>query len=204
MSLDLNFSLDDFPWPDGTKRLFVEGGSNRDTAFLYPGTRTWVLYAHGYQTAYECLLESWNGPFKHDAIAYPAVFLCRQFIELSLKGVFCQCHKLLGRKIEKIKGHELDVWWKKLRPLLHEIFPNDPVETLNHVEKLILEFAELDNRSTAFRYPADLDGKLSLPDLNTLDVAALGTAMAQLSAFFAGVSSAVSEYLSNSEGSHWS
>lgn len=198
MNLDLDIDVSKFPWPDGKKRLFEHGGNNPDTAFIHPVDRTWENYARGYQAAYERLFETWDTHWlKTDPIIYPLAFLCRQYLELSIKDLIQQSQNLLQLPEDWPKVHKIDVLWNALRPLVRKIWENDPEETLDHVEALILEFASLDKYSMTFRYPTDRDENLHLPEFKSLDVAALQAAMKQLSAFFEGLSCGTSEYLSN-------
>lgn len=202
MSIDLDIDVAEFPWPDGTKKLFEAGGSNPDTAFIHQVDRNWESYARGYKAAYERLFDSWDTHWlKTDPIIYPLAFLCRQYIELSLKDLIQKCQKLLSLPDDWPKVHKIDVLWNSVRPLVRKIWENDPEETLDHVETLIMEFASLDKNSMTFRYPTDRDGNLHLAGFSSLDVVALQEAMRHLSVFLEGVSCGTTEYLSHMNSS---
>jgi hypothetical protein len=51
--------------------------------------------------------------------------------------------------------HPLDKLWNSVRFILEKVWPNGPTIDLDAVEKVILQFHNLDLTSEAFRYPVD-------------------------------------------------
>lgn len=195
---DLTINIRTLPWPDGTAKFFKEGAANRETAFIHAQSRDWNKYAYGYQVAYERLFESWhNHSMQVDVIAYPLVFLCRHYIELRLKELIQTCQHLLSLPTDWQVTHRIELLWKRVRPFVEEIWPNEPPATLDHVEAMIQEFALLDPKSMAFRYPIDREGLRHLPNMDSIDLGALRTAMSQIASFLDSVCGATGDYLDN-------
>lgn len=195
--MNSDFEIQKLPWPSGSANLFVEGGNDFETAFIYSSERDWSSYARGYQVAYQRLLDSWRNDdsSKPDSLAYPIVFLCRQYLELRLKELIQMGQELLSVQENWPRIHNLSELWMPLRPLIEEIWPNDPRDTLDHVESLIEEFTTFDPDSMTFRYPTDRNGKKHFPGFESLSFTRLEDGMAELSSFLDAVHSGCSVYL---------
>jgi len=185
-------------WPDGKTKLFTAGDQRWNVAWLPKTREAWYLYADGYKKAADRLFESWRkNSFKPDYLIFPLVFLCRHYVELRLKELLQASSRLLQLPENWQCNHRVDNLWKTLRPLIRRICPDEPENDLDHVQVLILEFAQQDPISMEFRYPQNREGEAHLRDLECLDVESFYCGIQQLSAFLDSVSDGISNYLSD-------
>lgn len=143
------------------------------------------LYTEGYRLAADVLIghieqTGWD----QDTLVYPIVFLYRQHLELALKSIRRQAQLLLDLPSSDGPGHKLDRLWRECRPLLEQLFDDEPV-SLQAFEDRIAEFSELDPTSTAFRYPVGLDGRPSVT-IRQLALGKLRDTMANLGGLIGG------------------
>jgi hypothetical protein len=82
---DLSFKRDSIPWPDNTTAVFRPTGTMTHLAWIPRTVDQWDCYAEGYREAAERLYESWCRD-QHHYLAFPMVFLYRQYTELRLKA----------------------------------------------------------------------------------------------------------------------
>ena len=102
----------------------------------------------------------------------------------------------LVQKVDKVwvsskLNHNMDEYWQKLKPILIQSYqPNtDKLSEIDAVEKCILEFADIDPDSFAFRYPtnkngiAPLLGKAHLQNISYINLPHLAEKMAGIYRF---------------------
>jgi HEPN domain-containing protein len=143
----------------------------------------WDLYAVGYKKAADMLIEQIvadnnSSRASLDTIIYPIVFLYRQYLELRLKQLIIEYHKLDDRNVDLPKTHKLDMLWSTARNLIEEIDTenaSNSADMFHEVELLIEQFSAIDPSSTGFRYPVDKNNNLSLPGLHHINVRHLYT-----------------------------
>lgn len=194
--IDFNPDLNALPWPDGTARPFATGGSNLHTTYVPPHTRDWEQYAFGYRTAFEWIFDHWPvAQFNPDPIVFPQLFLCRHYIEIRLKELIQASQKLLSLPDDWPQRHDLRLLWSRLRPLLEQVWPDGPAESLDYAEEIILTFHQQDPTSMTFRYPIDRMGVRHLPEVRSLDFLELKKAMNQISNFLDACSDGVAAYM---------
>ncbi|MGY2895498.1 hypothetical protein [Deinococcus sp. UYEF24] len=148
--------------------LFGSDTEWRHNAVLNYNADDWRTYAEGYRQAAEIIVERMmNDVGLLDTLIYPAVFLYRQFVELSLKRLYREACKIENIKYELQPNHNLNFAWNRLRPVIEKISleSDSPLEDLDKCEKFIKEFSETDPGSFAFRYPT---GKLEDKSLISL------------------------------------
>lgn|GEM_PF-6380773 len=80
--------------------------------------------------------------------------------------------------------------------LLSEIAPNDSVEELREIDRLIGEFSAVDPSSMAFRYPEDKKGNASLPGITHINLRNVREVMSGIGNMLTGASCLVEEHLS--------
>lgn len=132
-----------------------------------------------------------------DFLIYPIIFLYRQFIELRLKELIKDGSRLLDRPKGIPMHHNILNLWNDCRIFLEEVWPDGDSEELDSVECCIKEFAEIDPKSMAFRYPIDKDGTPSLPEeLRHINIRNLGEVMQRLGSLLDGCDTGISEMLS--------
>jgi hypothetical protein len=81
----------------------------------------------------------------------------------------------------------------------HELIQRQPLKgpkkDLEAVDDYIKQFSEIDPASTSFRYPVDMAGKPSIPDVTHINLRNLYDVMQKLSALLEGSSCGISHYL---------
>lgn len=117
----------------------------------------------GYKTAADNLINdaiSSKDISKLDTFVFPAIFLYRQYIELTLKHLIITLADLnQEEKIEKLKkyNHNLDALWKDFVKVNSGITGEENDVALNTVGKYVQEFHSIDKGSFSFRYPFTKD-----------------------------------------------
>lgn len=156
---------DKLPWPKATDRLVTHGDPDwHNRAMLMHGYGDrWVVYAEGYREAADVVVERIKAGHGHqDFLVYPVMFLYRQFLELSIKGLIRSAWTLFDIETsDDLGSHDLRRYWRVCRELLERASPGDSVAELSHISRLIGEFCDHDPQSFSFRYPE------SKPDRNT-------------------------------------
>lgn len=135
------------------------------------------LYALGFRQGAETLLAAVREDRRfRDSLVYPIVYNLRHAVELLLKQVIRAGRHLLDEPGDFPDSHKLDDLWKACKPLLEQIWSDDPAyET---VESAIERLVQLDPEGEAFRYPLTRKRKGERqptidPELQRLDLGAL-------------------------------
>jgi hypothetical protein len=124
-------------------------------------------YADGYRIAADVLVKSciYQMPFGRgdiDVLIYPIVFNYRHYVELRLKEIIIglkHCHGI----DENVKlVHDIKILWSELKKLYQEFEEDNNTEDFENAERVIFEFAKIDPRSTAFRYPTQTMSKVNI------------------------------------------
>ena len=130
-----------------------------------------------------------------DTLFFPIVFLYRHYIELRLKSLLHDGHRLLDREYVQESEHRLSRLWPEVRAILVELWPAGSEEDLAAIDSLITQFEKIDPRSTTFRYPKDLDGRNSLDiEVPRVNLRNLMEVVGAMSIILEGSASAISEY----------
>lgn len=150
-------------------------------------------YADGYLEAGNILLNLLIDPKRYDFYPkpmkesiinieqqeqiFPILFLYRQYIELSIKGLYMKYCKNKN-EYKKIMEHSLENIWEKLKSKIFELNIIEEIEFdechLEEINNIIGYFIQLDNDSFKFRYPFSKevqnyfkkDEKIDLKDLS--------------------------------------
>ena len=182
------------PWPSEYKGLFVEGGDYYEFAHFGWG-HIWTQfygYCNGYKESADRLIDDAIASqeiARLDTVVFPALFLYRQFIELSLKQTILQFSS--GKYSERIAifkklNHDLVARWNEFIKILPEARDSDEKTTLEVVEKYIQEFTMVDKSSFSFRYPITKDLELIFGKEQRINLRHVKDRMAELEAFFSG------------------
>lgn len=140
-----------------------------NTACINPFGTSWTTYARGYLAAARILVEKvGETKSEQDSLVYPIVFLCRQYLELTLKYLLSTAREFLGEDAQTANGHSLIVPWNTLRPLFERLDKRMNQRVLSRAEleevhRLLRECEKVDRTSFAFRYPVDKKGVSSHP-----------------------------------------
>jgi hypothetical protein len=145
----------------------------------------WQVFAYGYILAANTVVEQALAKGGADALVYPAVFLYRQYIEITLKSFLGQIHGEGGNTKPRKANHDLVKLWTSLRGALDEdLHSNLPTESVEATERLIKEIHKHDPDSTSFRYGEDKMGRKRLSRLHSVDLRNLRDVMSRIHNFF--------------------
>lgn len=191
--------IEKHPWPKTGDTLFKADDDWQNNAcilnYLNDDVR-WSIYVNGYKCAADILVEhAKNNRLSQNSLVYPIVFLYRQHIELCLKRLIMNGNQLFDSSEKPPLHHEIDKLWKQCRIILEKVWPDEPTEDLDAVEKCIVQFSKKDPFSTSFRYPVDKCGNPSLPGVKHINLRNLSEIIARLSALLDGCNSAISDFL---------
>lgn len=158
-------------------------GEDADTNAMlwWRGDERWAAYAEGYKEAADILVERVIGTASdQDFLMYPIAFLYRHYLELRLKTLVRVGYALVGEPSQLGPEHKIRELWKKARVVLERVWPERSRRDLDKVEADILEFADKDPKSQAFRYPTANKGKQTLSGLTQVNLRNLQEVMGQL------------------------
>lgn len=154
--------------------LFRSGDAWHD-AILDVYHPSWSVYAEGYRLAADHVVDrALARRSERDFLIYPALFLYRQFLELSLKEIIFYAEELgEGTVGNRPAHHRLDALWKRLHGAIKGVSDGSLNAALDVLRSTVIQFAELDPTSEAFRYPENKKGlpverptdRVSLPSL---------------------------------------
>jgi hypothetical protein len=178
-------------------RLFNTGGpwqSNvkADMPFLRD-----YRYVEGFRRATELLGEH---ALAHrvdvDALAMPILFCYRQWMELRLKDLLVAGRKLAEEEAEPLYTHDLNVLWRRVRPIIEKAWADEGRDALDPLEAVINELAELDGPTgTGFRYALDRSGGPSLPDDLQINLQNVAMVMAKVGILLDGAAEGIGQML---------
>lgn len=184
-------------WPQKGDKLVTAEGDRYFHAII--GDRT-DLNAHieGYKRAADLLFEQFDQEPRVIAVGwlvFPAVFLYRHFVELSLKDIIFHGSGIGTDNAQFPPTHDLSVLWREARQLINTIGPGCTDEDLDAMESLIQQLNTIDPRSSSFRYPVTKEGAPILASLE-FNLATFRSGMEKMSGFFDGARSMLIEYKS--------
>jgi len=192
---------DEYPWPKPGDVLFTSDEDPQSDALLNWALKGWDAYASGYLEAANLLVEkALETGQRTDTLIYPVAFLYRHYLELRLKEITIQGGELISGQREFRLVHALDELWNSVRLILEKVWPNGPTIDLDAVEKVILQFHNLDLTSEAFRYPVDRKHNATLSTLKHVGPRNLRDVMRRTAGLLEASSSAISMYLDEMRG----
>lgn len=180
----------DFRWPMEGDTPFVEAENPMENALIAEDDFTrLVLMIDGYKRSADiAVAHCAEQPADRDFLVYPIIFNYRQFIELSLKYQLATHGEPVGIDANW-KTHSLERLWGEFEMMLDRYGTPDPDEADPVVAAVVAQFAKIDPKSDAYRYPVDQRG-------NPLPVAFAATHLPNL----ADVMQAVAGYFSGCDG----
>ena len=193
---------DKFLWPEpDDDPLLDSDGTNADLRkhfHLDWSGGTEASYRGGYWRAIRILLDEiavGDDPTHPDTLFYPVAFLCRHYIELSLKSVVTQGRLVFPNLSDYKRNHKLGALWELALPVWESLWPDADRSTLDAVEAVIRAFVNLDQRGTDTRYATELSGEPhNLPNApRIIDHKNMLTVMTKLHHFFEGCHAAIEE-----------
>jgi hypothetical protein len=188
--------LPEVPWPVTGDKVFTTDTDWWHNACLGFGGNKWDLYATGYKEAADIIVDQVvETGLGMDTLIYPVAFLYRHYLELRLKEIIIHGQQLLDRSSGIQHLHRIDVLWFSCRHILEEIWPEGSNSDLDAVEACIIEFCQVDQQSTSFRYPITKDGSPTLPSVEHINLRHLKSVLGRIASLLEGSSMAISVYL---------
>ena len=182
--------------PSPEDRLFTSQEDWWNNACLNWCHDGWGLYASGYKEAADLLVQTVEQrSASQDTLVYPVLFLYRQYLELQIKDLIRQARRLQDVEGDFPKHHRIAELWAICHKLLSEVSPDDSVDELKEIARLIGEFSAIDPSSMAFRYPEDKDGSPSLPGISHINLRNVREVITKIDNILTGASCQIGEYL---------
>lgn len=136
----------------------------------------WYRYAVGYKDAALLIIDnlSLSDSELSKEIIFPIFYLFRHFTELLLKQIIAEYASLVGNRIEIPKTHNLLTLWNKVKPICKDVLfikleakgshyrTTMSEDSLKIMDSYIIELNKYDKHATAFRFPVDQSGTISL------------------------------------------
>lgn len=181
-------------WPHKNECLFSSESDWQNNACLMPATL--ADFGGHYKEAADALITAGiNRGIAIDRAVYPAVFLYRQYIELTLKDIIWRTRRIEHDGQGFPKTHNLDSLWKDAKRLLQQHYRKDCPKELPYLDQCIAEFHKYDPNSTAFRYPYDRISGEILATLARINVRHLMETMGRIENFLSCIASDIAERL---------
>jgi hypothetical protein len=111
-----------------------------------------------------------------DTVIFPYAACWRHHVELQLKTLLAQLRALGDLPVENRHHHRIDQLWHEARNLMIWLFP-DEKEDLVAVDRVLSQLADLDPDGQAFRYALSRDGRLTLNEIDKINLVAFHEAM---------------------------
>lgn len=146
----------------------------------------WYKYALGYNMAAITLIDKvMSDEEKREVpneLLYPIFFCFRHFVELLLKQIIAEYNELPGNKIEIPRTHKIMPLFQKVVPIINDIIfdrLNNPKSKFkgtftesdtSNLKEVFSELDQYDPGGTSFRFPIDLNGKITLNESFTVPI----------------------------------
>ena len=170
---------------DGDKAFVVSSNPTENASIDDSERSRLVLMADGYKTAGDLLVKAAKrGPIERDTLVFPIIFNYRHFLEISLKYLLATYGGAVGIA-PNWKSHNLEMLWESILELFDKYHLPDTDGMSAIVGKIVMEFANIDPNSYAYRYPVDQKGQL-LSVKNKVYLPTLATVMNRLYGYFNG------------------
>ena len=177
----------EFRWPKQGDRAFVTSADPSENANIdETGHARFVLMTDGYKRAGDLMVEAaGHDNLARDTLVFPIIFNYRHFLEISLKYLLATYGPTVGIE-PNWRSHDLATLWGSVLEMLERYGTPDPDEADPVVGEIIIEFAKIDPKSYAYRYPVDRNGTLLPVAQNDLHLPTLADVMNGVSGYFDG------------------
>ncbi|HXB23535.1 MAG TPA: hypothetical protein VNV25_02275 [Gemmatimonadaceae bacterium] len=125
---------------------------------LRDGPDEWFSFAEAYWSCADARVNELSRTDGGTNAAAPVLFLLRQYVELSLKGLFAIGAELQQMLYAPPPYHTLGPLWEQVRALILEFSPDSAGVWLDRSREIISQFDAVDARSFTFRYPVTTRG----------------------------------------------
>lgn len=177
----------DFRWPRKGDLPFVVDAEPRNNA-LISGQIKGRMYEMitGYKSAADLMVAHVEkNSRERDILVCPIIFCYRHYLELSIKDMLSVYGSHVGIS-ENWKTHSLTVLWHEYEEMLRRFGTTDPDEADPIVGEVVAEFAKIDPKSDAYRYPIDNKGNALPLSVTELHLPTLMDVMSAVSNYFGG------------------
>jgi hypothetical protein len=184
----------EYRWPKETDQLLRQPSHWEDgVRFADFGFSREVFIWDGYMKAGAVLVErAMKSEHDRHHLVYPIIFNYRHGLEVAIKWVLDRYGRYAAI-YDYEKDHRLDKLWRACKQVIVEFSGDGPDEAVEVVEKIVLEFHQLDPSSFAFRYSTNKKGALvDLPDI-PIDLENIRDVMEGVNNFFEGLDGQCSE-----------
>ncbi|WP_286891126.1 hypothetical protein [Pseudoalteromonas sp. ESRF-bin5] len=137
-------------------------------------------FEYGYKLAAEKLSDGFEklDTRSKDSLIFPIVFLYRQYIEITLKGIITELDSFLqnDRQDKLLERHKLLNLWDEAEKLYRQFIKKNSIELVFTPAKsskercVIKDFNKLDEDSFCFRYATDKRGNETLPSVDYISL----------------------------------
>jgi len=125
----------------------------RGTTLNWVGKDSWCIYADGFKRAAELLIANVATTYEINTVIFPILFLCRHYLELTLKEVIGYGRYVNQAEASTPGSHDLKELWKEAKSYIRKEMREISTDELKRIEALILEFHGIDPTSERSRYP---------------------------------------------------
>jgi len=146
----------DFPWPKSGDRLLKSGGQRTLAAHTLSNVGEVGLVAAGFKDAGDALIESIDRHGRNDGLTLPILFCYRQYVELKLKEIIEKVHRFEETGDSYRRTHNIGQLWEAVKVDVIKNVADEEAESIEVVERCLMEIHELDERGDALRYPTPL------------------------------------------------
>ena len=177
----------EFRWPTKGDHPFIKAAEPSDNAHIAEDDfARLVLMTRGYKMAGDLMVaRTVESPSARDILVFPIIFNYRHFIELSLKYQLAT-HGPLVEIEPNWRTHDLALLLGNFLEMSERYGNPDPDTADPVVGQIILEFAKMDPRADALRYPVDRMGNPIPVASAALDLANLADVMNGVEGYFSG------------------
>lgn len=170
--------------------LFGLGRDETANANLPWAFEAWEAYISGYRDAARCLVKDLSSLVPEWAF-YPIAFLYRHCVELQLKSLILNGHKLLQEEVTSPFGHDLKRLWTQARAVIVRAGFDAGSDSLMRTDRTIQDLTEADPSGQSFRYPLDPKGQPNLAMIAGVNIRDFATQMDRLVDFLVGLNEAL-------------
>ena len=183
-------------WPHENEELFKLEDDYNNNACLTPYWSSLARYGENYKDAADAIINAaMSGDTYVDTAVYPAVFLYRQYLELTLKDIIFRTRRIECDGSGFPTTHKLSVLWPEAKRLLKKHYGSEAPKELDYLDGCFDEFNEHDPNSMAFRYPFDKDGNKHLMNLSHINVRHLMETMGRIGSFLSCIAGHIEDRL---------
>lgn len=202
--------MGDYLWVEDGDQLFIRTYNPACCAHYgweYHRAMAFSSYLSGYKLAADLLIDkALEAAAVHhieiiDTLVYPIIFICRQFMELSIKNIYINYAHLQREESKAIikESHSLSSAWEYIKPFAIEVSDEDEDELrdVEIIEDYIKQFEEVSRDSTEYRYPVNKKNDVILKENTYLDLSNLKEKMQKFENFFDGLCGAMDHYFNS-------